>query len=60
MQLLSDAPDTQGVGRAIDIWYSTDGVVIDKRWLYLIDTQGIIGDAINIQYSLTSVQPDFC
>ena len=47
----SDALDTQGVGHAINIQYSTDRVAIDKPWSDLIDTQGIIEDAIVIRYS---------
>ena len=47
-----DAIDTQQIdGDAIDIQYTTDGVVINKRWSDLIDTQGIIRDAIVIPYS---------
>ena len=47
----SDASDTQGLDHVINIWYSTDRVVIDRRWLDLIDTQGIIRDAVVIPYS---------
>ena len=51
-QIGGDAINAQQIdGDAIEIQYTTDGVVIDKRWSDLINTEGIIGGAIVFPYS---------